>query len=624
MSAQFGRWNPAGPQTAPEDIRQVDSILLREGPDSAGRFDGPGITILYRAFHTTKEALSESQPFVCQSGAVVTWDGRLDNRAELAALVGKEIGDSLSDVSIVAAAYERWEIGCFARLIGDWAVSIWEPRTQSLMLARDFAGIRHLYYSFDHLHIDWSSSLEALVLFAQKPLSVSEGYIAGWLGYFPAPHLTPYAEIYSVPPSSFALYRQGRCTTSRYWDFNPSRRVRYHSDSDYEEHFRAAFGEAVERRLRGGGPVVAELSGGMDSSAIVCMADKISGRSSRDTALVETLSYHDDSEPNWNERLYFTKVEEKRGRQGHHIDLGLPALSVLECQSGPPIFSPAAALRGTEIARHVASWMTSRGTRILLSGIGGDEVTGGVPTPIPEIEDLLVRMKVGALAHALKVWALNKRKPWFHLLLDAGRGFVPPYLLPTPSRRRPPSWLNPAFVKRNRAALQGYEKKLKILGPLPSFQENLATLEMLRRQFASTVSNPYAPYETRYPYLDRDLLEFLYAIPREQMVRPGQRRSLMRRALSGIVPAEILERRRKAFVSRSPIKNVAMRWVEFAGPYHDMTETSRHILDGSRFFRELERGCQGEEVRMSLLLRAFGVEVWLRSVEPYGIRGTSR
>jgi len=98
----------------------------------------------------------------------------------------------------------------------------------------------------------------------------------------------------------------------------------------------------------------------------------------------------------------------------------------------------------------------------------------------------------------------------------------------------------------------------------------------------------------------------------------------MRRALSGIVPAEILERRRKAFVSRSPIKNVAMRWVEFAGPYHDMTETSRHILDGSRFFRELERGCQGEEVRMSLLLRAFGVEVWLRSVEPYGIRGTSR
>ena len=624
MSAQFGRWNAARPLIARDEIRQIESVLVREGPDGHSRFDGEGISILFRAFHTTKEARCESQPFVCQSGAVVTWDGRLDNRSELIALVSNERGNNAPDVSLVAAAYERWETGCFARLIGDWALSIWEPRTESVLLARDFAGVRKLYYSFDQIHIDWSSSLDALVLFAQKRLSVCEEYIAGWLGHFPDPRLTPYKEIHSVPPSCFVMYRRGRCATSKYWDFNPSREVRYRSDSEYEEHFRVVFGQAVERRLRSDAPVVAELSGGMDSSAVVCVADNAVGRTPDNPPLVETLSYHNDSEPNWNERPFFGKVEEKRGHEGYHIDLSSPESSILQCQGNRFISSPPAALRGTQLAKQVGTWMSSRGIRVLLSGIGGDEATGGVPTPLPELEDLVATLKIRALTHALKIWALTQRKPWLHLLLGASRGFLPRFLLPLPCRCRPPDWIRPAFVRRNRAALQGYEKRLKILGPRPSFQENLATLDLLRRQLGSTVSNPYAPYETRYPYLDRDLLEFLYAIPREQLVRPGRRRSLMRRSLVGIVPQEILERRRKAFVARSPIKNVAMRWADFAGPYRDMTETSRYILDARRFSEDVQRACQGKEVRMSLLLRALAVEVWLKAIEPYGIRTTVR
>ena len=112
-------------------------------------------------------------------------------------------------------------------------------------------------------------------------------------------------------------------------------------------------------------------------------------------------------------------------------------------------------------------------------------------------------------------------------------------------------------MKRHWAALTGYPSRTKLFGPLPSFQENVITLDALRRQLARTALPFEPPFEKRYPYLDRGLLEFMYAIPREQLVRPTQRRYLMRRALVGIVPDEILNRKTKAFVARSPMVAIA-------------------------------------------------------------------
>jgi|SRR6266480_2909100 len=102
------------------------------------------------------------------------------------------------------------------------------------------------------------------------------------------------------------------------------------------------------------------------------------------------------------------------------------------------------------------------------------------------------------------------------------------------------------------------DSRLSVFGPRPSFQANLNTLANLRRQINVNNLSKVACFEKRYPYLDRGLLEFVYSIPREQLVRPGQRRSLMRRALVGIVPKEILERRRKAFFVKKPVTRIAM------------------------------------------------------------------
>src|ERR1700730_944635 len=172
MSVQFGRWNFDGRPAEPEYLAQAERMLAPYGPDDSGRYLKDSVGISFRAFHTTKESRSETQPHITPSGEVLTWDGRLDNRNELL-LQLKDIPDTRStDVSIVGAAYKRWGTASFAKLVGDWALSIWNPTDRSLLLAKDPVGIRHLYYSLDGNQVSWSTILDPLVLLAGKAFTL--------------------------------------------------------------------------------------------------------------------------------------------------------------------------------------------------------------------------------------------------------------------------------------------------------------------------------------------------------------------------------------------------------------------------------------------------------------------
>ena len=616
MSVQFGRWSFKGEPVAREYIEKVNAVLAPYGPDGSHCFFDAAVSILYHAFHTTKESRNQTQPHTSKSGAVITWDGRLDNRAEFIGLMRTELAPDSADVSIVAAAYERWGTDCFARLIGDWSLSIWNPSERSLILAKDPIGAHHLYYSLDQDQITWSTILDPLVLFNGRTLALAEEYIAGWLSFFPATHLTPYVGIDSVPPSCCVRIEQGRQSVSRYWDFNPDARIRYRTDAEYEDHFRIVFTQAVQRRLRSDAPILAELSGGMDSSSIVCMADTIIARGAAATPRLDTLSYYNDSEPNWNERPYFTKVEEKRGRAGCHIDAGTPQSFSFQSESDQFAATPGSGCgRPTEASMKFAACIAAQANRVVLSGIGGDEVMGGVPTPTPELMDLLATARFRELARQLKRWALNKRRPWLHLFLEAARGFLPIGIVGVPQQIRPVDWLHRGFAKRHRAALIGYPHRITFFGPLPSFQENLLTLDVLRRQLACSVLPSKPPYEKRYPYLDRDLVEFICAIPREQVVRPGQRRSLMRRALVGIVPDELLNRKRKAFIARTPATAIAAEAATLIQMSEEMRSASLGIIDAKAFCKAVKRTRSGQEVRIVAMLRTLGIESWLRAIQ---------
>src|SRR6266403_1936652 len=137
MSPQFGIWNFDN-RPAEEGFRQeVNNLLASHGPDGQSDYTKAGILIAYSAFHTTEDSHCEVQPHETPSRRVITWDGRLDNRAGLAKELAVPLANDTADVAIVASSLERWDTRSFAKLTGDWALSVWNSADRALTLATD-------------------------------------------------------------------------------------------------------------------------------------------------------------------------------------------------------------------------------------------------------------------------------------------------------------------------------------------------------------------------------------------------------------------------------------------------------------------------------------------------------
>jgi asparagine synthase (glutamine-hydrolysing) len=352
----------------------------------------------------------------------------------------------------------------------------------------------------------------------------------------------------------------------------------------------------------------------MDSSSIVCIADALIAAGKAETPRLDTLSYYNESEPNWDERPYFQKVEEKRGRTGCHIDLTSQKMFEIYVDAETLVATPAARLYRSSLDRQSTAYMLSQGNRVVLSGIGGDEFVGGIPTPLPELADLLVGLRFGVLARQLKLWALRSKRPVVGLLFDCIRQFSP-RVFRGRNNQSPLPWLRSAFVNRHRSSLLAQGSRLKILGAAPSFQGAMTTLDGIRKHIACLSVPPNLPFDRRYPYLDRDLIEFLLAIPREQLVRPGQRRSLMRRALAGIVPDEVLNRKRKAYAARGAI--LAVSRAGASAVTRGMVSDSLDIIDEKSFLEALHAAGHGQGVPVVPLIRTLDLEFWLRDLQQW-------
>src|SRR5262249_49976444 len=141
------------------------------------------------------------------------------------------------------------------------------------VLASDFAGVRPLYYYEEAGRVLWSSRLQSLVD-ATGISELDEQYIAGLLTVGGCPNRTPYKGIYSVPAGHAVCVSWTSTRIQRFWELPIGEVIRYRNERRYEEQLRALFREAVAVRLQNESPVIAELSGGLDSSSVVCMADE--------------------------------------------------------------------------------------------------------------------------------------------------------------------------------------------------------------------------------------------------------------------------------------------------------------------------------------------------------------
>lgn len=617
MSIIFGMRKQDGELVSKEDVLQLGAATARYGRDSTAIRNSGRIGMGVHVSHSYRRSRLGSGPFCDPRGNLISVDGRLDNYKELSAELRMD-STRTSDTALMFEAFLKWGSACFSRFTGDWSLALWSVDEGALYLARDHAGARSLYFCLEDGVASWSTYLDGLATGAKRR-DIDDEYVASYLGGLPARDLTPYKSIRAVRPAHYVVIKNDATFSHQHWNSIRPARTIYQSDQDYEEHFLSLFRQSVERRDDLTAPTLAHLSGGMDSASIVCMSDVI--RRSRDLSapLIDTLSLFDDSEPAWNERPYFSEVEAQRGKAGIHLEVslgdrhfGLPKIS--EDLHLLPGFDDSTLERDHSIERIFAEGAY----RTVLSGIGGDETLGGVPTPLPELSELLWDREFSQMIQQSLSWCICDRTPILHMVLDTLRYMYMLYFGSMDDRSGLPSWLLPRLRKQclahHRQALRMRNRSGVRPTAITNDQAWWAIMETLPHLFPGTAERP----EYRYPYLDKDLVEFLFSVPRAQLVRPGRRRSLMRRALKGIVPEKVLERRRKGYVIRGPLSAIRYRRDEINALLFQALIGDRGFVDVTALQDVLAGSANGTETKWwQGLVRSLSLEIWLRHMQSH-------
>ena len=547
MSAIAGIYNFAGKPIDEPTVRRIGTSLIRLGPDGVHYWTSGSIGMVYGSFHTNVESRLETPPLVATGGQVLSWNGRLDNRDQLISTFRKELVNDPTDVAIVMCAYRKWGIDFAGKLIGDFALALWDPRLNMLVLARDFVGPRTLYYRVDQSQIIWSSTLSTLIDFARVSLEIDDEYVAGFITKLPAGDLTPYRQFRCVAPGHVVIVESQRIRTQRFWKPEPGRRIRYKSDSEYEMQFRELFTESVSCRLRTDRPVWAELSGGLDSSPIVCVADALLKKGKVQAKTLQTVSRVYDEASKSDERKFIKPVEEKIGRSGLHLREDDYRLLV----AWPNEYVPC-------IPSHVANFaayykaldeaMKLNGSRVLLSGFGGDELQLGDGESFPELVDLLTKGRFSSLHKRLHAWSESRKESY---LKFAAQNVLSP-LLPKKlqlSRHKVFTKLlrfyNPRFVKRMDLRDRLFGPQEKFAGGTEGFDYRANYFLYATRQLSAGFWQELCDIEFSYPFTHQPLVEFMLSIPAEQHARPNESKSLIRRAFRDLLPAELIARKEK-------------------------------------------------------------------------------
>lgn len=342
------------------------------------------------------------------------------------------------------------------------------------------------------------------------------------------------------------------------------------------------------------------------------MADDILLQEGAETPRFDTLSYYDKTEPRGDDWFYFPKIENHRGQAGHHFDT-----SQFDLNSYLQNFTEFHALPGFSgfqgnFEHNRAAILNAGGYKVVLSGVGGDEFLGGIPNPSTQLAELITQCKISELSNLLIAWSLVKRKPCTHLLWQALLD-----LLPCPINRyflkqaKVEPWVNGQFAKRVKRALGSVEQNQEnAISPLR--RSCMGGIFLMARKLAKWSSLCSRAEEDRYPYVDQGLLEFIVSIPATQLLRPHERRSLMRRSLIGLVPPEILARKTKQVGARTPVIGLQQSAERIYQLFDSPISSHLGYVERATLLEALRDARNGKDVQLVRIFRAIALELWLR------------
>jgi asparagine synthase (glutamine-hydrolysing) len=542
---------------------------------------------------------------------VLYWDGRLDNRNDLLPLLADSLRDDTSNSAIALAAYERWGINGLVHLIGDWSVVIRDDANRTTVLASDFAGVRPLYYSVQQGQVFWSSRLQSVVD-ATGIFELDEQYVGAFLLYGGCPNRTPYKGIYSVPAGHAVCVSSTRTRISRFWSLPIHDEVRYRNHHRYEEHLRALFGEAVSARLQTEAPVLAELSGGLDSSSVVSMANRLMRSGAVPARVLTSVSYV------WQNSLdepFIREMESFCGIEGVHISThNVPLVSKAHVgDSQPEILQP--------LRKSVALLSHQLGANVLLTGQNGDLTMGNWFDDSLQLSAWLRRFRITRACKEAMKWSQILRVPVYRVLWQAICAALPSSLASAEvygigdgsfTVKSNETSLAPALIGRLGVSESGNLFSDIWMQAPPERRKHFRSLSITLELRSLQTPELLEHLDYTHPFAHRPLVEFLMTVPPDVLCQPGEPRRLMRSALSDLWPRKLRMRRSKGLFD--------LPWQEALRPLaHFLTNTGelqlveRGYVDRDSVLSRLQRLSLGLDCNQSQLRNIIVLELWLHN-----------
>jgi asparagine synthase (glutamine-hydrolysing) len=585
-----------------------DEVRLRTTLDSPGCFTPqtcrqPGLLMGWVA---TSVVPQSKGLFQAPDRSVCLWDGRLDNRKQLLGQTG--LSAEGSDAALILALFHRNGIDGLRDLLGDWSLCIWDAGRRQIVLASDYAGIRPLYYRRTEHGLYWSSSIADLVRWTGVA-ELDDTYVANFLVRGSGAGRTPYAGIVPVPAGHAVTIGHSRIDDRAFWTLPIRRETSYADEKQYQERLLELFREAVQVRLANGAPTCAELSGGLDSSSVVCMADRLRRETPGGAPELITFSYTHENSP---DERFFREVERACDVSACHLELrDYPVATADLMGTIPALWEPR--------FRGLARRMEALGAGVLLTGQLGDFVMGNTHDDIGQVTESLARGQFGMAARTAYAWARAMQAPIYPILWrsirEAWFSWVPP-IDPGDSVGAMPASTEDSLVAALRSRLAAEERERTLDGvvaeaPPGRRRRFRAAAEVLASR---TLQTPEALQHISYahPYAHRPLLEFMLTIPANVVVGPDEPRQLMRRSFAGLLPPMVLRRKSKGSYSsiyRDSLKPLATELLTGSG---EIQLVERGYVERESLMSRLGRFTQGLDCNESQLRQILIFEFWLR------------
>jgi asparagine synthase (glutamine-hydrolysing) len=538
------------------------------------------------------------------SGNFLAWDGRLDNREDIIAGLDRQ-GAGHSDAQTALIVYEKRGTEGFRDLIGDWSLAIWDARRGAIVLASDYAGVRPLYYVADAERVLWSSSLGVLTQWTGEA-HIDDRFIADFLMRAPAGPRTPYRNIQAVPSGSFVILSSTGARQGEFWRLPIGRSTRFAAEEEYAERLRQLLQEAVAVRLRTPSTVLSELSGGLDSSSVACIASTLVEGRKVDAAGLTTLSY---DYPGSSDAKFIRMLKEERNFTATHMSTADFPFVAWDCvgASAPLFWAP----RWIEVRRR----MDAMGAGVLLTGQLGDLVMGNWWDDSEQVGDAIRCLDFRRAVADAREWSHVLRVPIHMILSSAVKANTPGWRFWKLSQSMQPATsdsVEPAF-RRKIAEDQEQADLCWLKHVSPGRRKHFWSIAEMRHTRFLRCPEPLRDVACAHPFAHRPLVEYMLTIPADVVCKPGRPRYLMRRALAGCVPAPILARRSKAAYNASFIDALRPLALQMLEQPASLQVVQRGYIDRRNLEGRLRLLTQRLECNEPQLRRVILLEFWLRN-----------